>query len=129
MPKDAKILVLVIDDNDGIRTSLTILLQAKGYAVITALDGAEGFAQYEKHQPQIVMSDMIMPGHQGVDTIAKIRLANCEIPIIAMSGSIEDGPSSFFDKARDAGANIYLSKPFELPELLAALAQAAGQIA
>ena len=115
------ILILVIDDDAAIRMSLSILLQAKGYGVVVAPDGAEGFAQFLKHKPQIVMSDMIMPGHEGLVTIRKMRELAPDLPIIAMSGSVEGGPASFLQKAQAAGATLCLEKPFETDELLGLL--------
>jgi CheY-like chemotaxis protein len=117
------ILILVIDDDAAIRLSLSILLRAKGYDVVVATDGADGFAQFLKHRPQIVMSDMIMPGHEGLSTIRKMREHAPDMPIIAMSGSVEGGPASFLQKAQAAGASLCLEKPFETDELLGILAE------
>lgn len=115
--------ILVIDDDAAIRLSVSILLQAKGYVVSSAVDGADGYAQFLEHRPSIVVSDMIMPGHQGIETIGKIRELDPEVAIIAMSGSIEGGPASFLERARTAGADHFLEKPFEAGELLALLAR------
>jgi two-component system KDP operon response regulator KdpE len=114
--------ILVIDDDTAVRLSLAVLLGAKGYEVVVAADGAEGFAQYVKHQPDIVMSDMIMPGQEALETIAKIRQLSPDVPIIAMSGSVVGGPASFLERAQKAGANLCLEKPFETDQILDALA-------
>ena len=115
--------VLVIDDDAAIRLSISILLGAKGYVVSSGVDGADGYVQFLEHRPAIVISDMIMPGHQGIETIGKIRALDPKVPIVAMSGSIQGGPSSFLERAREAGADHYLEKPFEAGELLALLSR------
>lgn len=114
--------VLVIDDDLAITVSLAMVLRAKGYEVATAADGAAGVAQYEAHHPDIVISDMSMPGQPGVDTIRTIRHANHDVLIVAMSGSIEARGHRLPELANLAGADAYLHKPFELDELLDALA-------
>lgn len=115
--------VLVIDDDAAIRLSIAILLGAKGYVVSSGVDGADGYVQFVEHRPAIVISDMIMPGHQGIETIGKIRAFDPRVPIVAMSGSIQGGPASFLERARAAGANHFLEKPFEAGELLALLSR------
>ncbi|WP_404336712.1 response regulator [Sphingomonas sp. MMS12-HWE2-04] len=115
--------ILVIDDDEAIRFSVAILLRAKGYIVTLGVDGADGFDQFIKHQPEIVISDMVMPGNQSIQTIAKMRALNPKVAIIAMSGSIQGGPESFLKRAQEAGANHYLEKPFEAQQLLSLLKQ------
>lgn len=114
--------VLVIDDDVAITVSLAVVLRAKGYDVVTAGDGLTGLAQYRAHHPQIVISDIMMPGQVGIDTIDTIRRASADVRIVAMSGSIETRGSRLRDLACSAGADAYLHKPFELHELLDALA-------
>ncbi len=110
--------ILVIDDDEAIRISLSLLLQAKGYSVALAKDGADGLSKYRERKPDLVISDMIMPGHQGIETIARIRADDARLPIIAMSGSIQGGEGNFLDKAREAGADHFLEKPFDAAQLL-----------
>lgn len=111
-------LILVIDDDAAIRLSLSIILQAKGYKAVFADCGATGFEQFLRHRPQIVISDMVMPGHEGVGTIRRIRELDATVVIIAMSGSIQGGPMSFLQQAQDAGADATLEKPFETGQLM-----------
>lgn len=115
--------ILVIDDDVAITVSLAVVLRAKGYEVVTAPDGAAGLAQYHAHQPHIVISDIVMPGQLGFDTIDAIRQASRDVLIIAMSGSIEARAGRLLGQAHAAGADVYLHKPFEMDELLDALAR------
>lgn len=118
--------ILVIDDDQAIRTSLSLLLRTRGYSVVLGVDGADGYAQFLAHRPAVVISDMIMPGHEAIQTIGKIRTEDPDIPIIAMSGSARGGPASQLEKAEAAGANFYLEKPFEPQELLDILRKVAN---
>lgn len=115
--------ILVIDDDAAITVSLAVVLRAKGYEVVTAPDAATGLAQYHAHQPHIVISDIVMPGQLGFDTIGAIRQASRDVLIVAMSGSIEARAGRLLDHAHAVGADVYLHKPFEMDELLAALAR------
>jgi len=110
--------ILVIDDDAAIRISLSLLLEAKGFNVSLAIDGADGLSKYLKEKPDIVISDLIMPGHQGIQTISRIRAEDPSLPIIAMSGSVQGGATSFLKKALAAGADHCLEKPFDAMELL-----------
>ncbi len=110
--------ILVIDDNDAIRLSLSILLEAKGYAVLLATDGPSGVEAARTHRPDLVISDLMMPGEPGMAAIAQIRDAAPDLPIIAMSGSVEAALTSFREAAIAAGATRYLEKPFDARELL-----------
>ncbi|MDH7975030.1 response regulator [Sphingomonas sp. AR_OL41] len=110
--------ILVIDDNETIRLSLSILLQAKGYQVVLAVDGASGVMAMLEQQPDLIISDMMMPGEPGMSAIARIRAAAPDLPIIAMSGSVEGGLKSFHQRALAAGATHYLEKPFDARDLL-----------
>jgi CheY-like chemotaxis protein len=113
--------ILVIDDDASIRLSLSYLLRAKGYDTSLAENGAEGFVRFIADRPDIVISDMIMPGQEGTRTIRKIRACDEAVPIIAISGSSRGGPAGFLKQARAAGASHCLEKPFETGELLALL--------
>jgi len=113
--------ILVIDDDAAIRSALALLLKSKGYQVTTAGDGPSGYAKYIDSRPDIVVSDIVMPGHDGIETIRKIRECGDDVMIIAMSGSIEGGADSRLVKAKEMGADRTLSKPFDPVELMAAL--------
>lgn len=121
-PTPAPTRILVIDDDVAITASLAMVLRAKGYEVVTAPDGMSGLAQYRAHRPQIVISDIVMPGHLTFDAIGAIRRASPDVLIVAMSGSIEARGGRPLDQACTVGADLYLHKPFEMTELLDALA-------
>jgi CheY-like chemotaxis protein len=79
--------VLVVDDDPTIRTCLTVLLESVGYAVATAGDGLEALLLINESTPDILISDLNMPGMSGVDLLSEIRRRFPRIVTIAMSGA------------------------------------------
>jgi len=113
--------VLVVDDEEQFRTMARHLLEAEGHEVIEAASGQEGIDQFRALAPDIVVTDMVMPGKSGVEAIEAIRQENPSVRIIAISGSGGIAASDFFKSARKAGADATLAKPFHLGEFLQAL--------
>jgi DNA-binding NtrC family response regulator len=110
--------ILVIDDDDGVRTTLDHLLRDAGYEIATAEDGLRGMAMFRSEQPDLVITDIIMPEQEGIQTIAAMRKARPDAKIIAISGSRSLGNTDFLKMARSLGAMDIVSKPFDADELL-----------
>lgn len=113
--------VLVIDDDQLVRYSLSRLLRHNGYDVFTAPDGRRGIIALRRELPDIVIADIIMPEQEGIETIGMIRRERPETRIIAISGGRRSRNIDFLELARSLGADDVIQKPFEPPELLAAL--------
>jgi two-component system, chemotaxis family, chemotaxis protein CheY len=110
--------ILVIEDNPIVRNTLMRILQSAGYGVITAKDGLHGVDMFRKEQPDLVITDIIMPQQEGIGTIREI-LAECPgTKIIAISGGGRIGNTDFLQIARKMGAVDALQKPFEPDDLL-----------
>lgn len=107
--------VLVVDDDPAIRKVLCDELAAAGYQPIAAADGADGLARFERHDPDLVITDLAMPARDGFALIAAVR-RKASTPLIVLS--VRGGES---DKVRalDLGADDYVTKPVSLAELLA----------
>jgi CheY-like chemotaxis protein len=113
--------VLIIEDDVIVRHSLEDLLQGSGIEVITASDGREGMKLFRVHQPRVVVTDIIMPKQEGIETIRQIRREAPETKIIAMSGGGRIGNSDLLSIAAAFGANVTLAKPFEPKEFIDAV--------
>ncbi|HKQ77256.1 MAG TPA: ATP-binding protein [Blastocatellia bacterium] len=113
-------LILVIDDEEPLRRVTRGMLEAFGYRVVTASDGAEACAIYrqKRHEISAVLTDMMMPVMDGAAVIAELRRLNPLLPIIASSGLAEAGKE---EQARSLGAQKFLSKPYTPASLLWAL--------
>ncbi|GAB3844280.1 response regulator [Dactylosporangium cerinum] len=109
--------VLIVDDEPQILRALRINLQARHYDVVSAADGTQAIAAVETEHPDVVVLDLGLPDIDGVQVIRALR-AWTPVPVIVLSGR-----RSSTDKidALDAGADDYVTKPFNIDELLARL--------
>jgi DNA-binding NtrC family response regulator len=110
--------ILIIDDDALVRTTLEYLLRDAGYEISTAEDGMRGMAMFRSEQPDLVITDIIMPEQEGIQTINEMRKAKPDAKIIAISGSRRIGNVDFLKMARSLGAMDVVSKPFDADELL-----------
>ncbi|HKX08044.1 MAG TPA: response regulator [Stellaceae bacterium] len=111
--------VLVIDDEPIIRQSLEILLESYGYQVALARDGAQGLAAFRRIRPDLVLTDIVMPNQDGIETILAMRRERPGAKIIAMSGRGLSGNTEYIDIASRLGANAAIPKPLEAVKLIA----------
>ena len=110
--------ILVIDDEHAVRYSLTRLLERHGFAVVTATDGQQGMLSLRDEQPDAVITDIIMPEQEGLETIRLIRRDMPDIKILAISGGGRVVDRDFLEVARKLGADDVLYKPLEPRDLL-----------
>ena len=106
--------LLVVDDEPSMTEFLEILLAQEGYEVTTASSGEEGFKLYRQLEPDLILTDVKMPGMSGLDLIREIHALDSAIPIIAITAyaSADDAI-----RAVREGAYDYLSKPFQIEDL------------
>ncbi|MBE9582675.1 MAG: response regulator [Proteobacteria bacterium] len=113
--------ILVIDDDDQIRAMLQQVLQREEFQVVDAPDGKEGIRLFREEAADLVITDIIMPDKEGIETIMELRRDFPEVKIIAISGGGRVEPSQYLGLAKKLGAQVTLIKPFEREELLAAV--------
>ncbi|MGH7095689.1 MAG: response regulator [Stellaceae bacterium] len=116
--------VLVIDDDVLVRRTICRILEHGGYQVAVAEDGAEGAAKFRSEQPDLVITDIIMPEQEGIETIMALLRENPRARIVAVSGGGRLGSMDFLTVARKLGAKETLRKPFEPAELLGCVSRA-----
>jgi len=110
--------VLVVDDEADVRSLLTDLLTEEGYAVRTADTAAKAVAEIEKRLPDLVMMDVQLPDQDGIALLRQLKKEHSELEMIVMTAF---GGSSTAIKAMEHGAYDYVTKPFEIDDLLATL--------
>ena len=116
--------ILVIDDERSVRRMVAKMLAADGHEVIAAADGVEGLAVFRRERPAVVVTDIIMPNQEGMETIMALRHEDPRVRIIAMSGSgTPDGELNYLRMAKLLGADASLEKPFRAEELRAVVRQ------
>jgi DNA-binding NtrC family response regulator len=108
--------ILLVDDETGILDSLRILFRGEGYEVLTALGGAEALEILSKDKPDLVVTDIRMPGTSGLEVLARSREVDSEIPVILMTAQASLQSAV---RAVNEGAYYYLQKPFANDDLLA----------
>lgn len=113
--------ILIIDDDDLFRRSLRLMLERGGYTVVEAQEGAEGIRHYRGQKFDVVITDLIMPGKEGLETIRELRSGDRGVRIIAMSGGGRVDSRDYLPLAKALGAQHILDKPFSDQELFAAI--------
>lgn len=108
--------VLVVDDDPGILTVVRRNLDARGYVVASASRGAEALRQLAMEDMDLVILDLMLPDMDGLDVLRRMRQISDTPPVIVLSAKVE-GPTKV--EALDSGADDYLTKPFDMEELLA----------
>lgn len=104
--------ILIVDDEDLIRESLSTLFTREGYSVEVAINGDDALKKVAANPPRVVVTDIVMPEKEGVATIMALRNTHPDIRIIAISGGGRRGSGQFLDAAKRLGADATLAKPF-----------------
>ncbi|WP_405107300.1 response regulator transcription factor [Paenibacillus sp. FSL K6-1217] len=109
-------LILVVEDEVRIARLLQIELECEGYRVSMAGSGHQGLEMYQEQQPDLLLLDVMLPGFSGIELLRRIRAGDAETPVLLLTAksSVEDKVSGL-----DLGANDYITKPFQIEELLA----------
>lgn len=110
--------ILVVDDDKSLRDLLAAILREQGYSVQTAEEGNAALSHMESEKFDLVISDIIMPGKEGIETIREIRQAHPDVQIIAMSTGGSLGNAQILEYARMIGAHEAIRKPVELQGLI-----------
>ena len=115
--------ILIVDDERDIVKALMIRLQANGYGVVSAFDGAQGIFMAHKENPDLIILDIRMPAGDGFSVAERLRKSadTSQMPIIFLTGSPE---SNSQQRAQDLGARFYIKKPYDPEELLDAVKRA-----
>ncbi len=121
-PTEGHATILVIEDEESVRSYISQVLAGKGYRVLAAVDGQEGLDTFKKHHAAIhlVLVDLTMPGLDGREVANTLRELRPDLPIIFMSGySRPEMPTSEAHLEKD----VFLQKPFRPRELIALINQ------
>ena len=110
-----KEVILIVDDEEGIRESLSGIFEDEGYEVVTAASGEEALDIIKEHMPYIILLDVWLPGMDGLETLSKVKEIDNDIPVIVISGH---GNIEVAVKAIRLGAYDFLEKPLSLEKVL-----------
>ncbi len=115
--------ILVVDDLPEIREVLKTALEDFGYEVVLASEGGEALRQHAASPADVVITDLHMPGMNGLETVREFREKHAGVKIIAMTGAETFMVDRNLESSRIHGADRTFTKPFELGELLRAIAE------
>ena len=109
--------VLVVDDDPVILKLLEVNFEMEGFTVRLAHDGAEGIDVARSERPDIIVSDIMMPGKSGLELVSELKSdpSTSDIPIILLSAKAQNADVR---SGMDAGADDYITKPFEPLDLV-----------
>ncbi len=110
--------ILLVDDEIFFADGLKLFLQKSGFEVVTANDGKQGFLHFREEKFDLVITDIRMPGDNGLQLISDIRKRNSTVKIIAMSGGGYVPADDYLRISRLFGADAILQKPFSVDSLL-----------
>ncbi len=110
--------ILIIDDEPQIRIMLQKLLESEKYKVTVAANGKEGIKRYHENPADLIITDLIMPDKEGLETIGELKKAYPDVKIIAMSGGGKGKPDGYLRMAKQLGAMQTFVKPIMKEALL-----------
>jgi len=118
--------ILLIDDDEHFRDMFSELLKRNNYQVIEANDGRYALELYHSEMPDLIITDIIMPEKEGIETILDLKRLNKNCKIIAISGGGRTNAIDNLKSARLLGANLSFEKPFDNEEILQSIAELIG---
>ena len=118
MPAEAPLRVLLVEDDLRLQTLGRKILERHGYLVLLASDGRVAVELAGSGQPDLVLMDVSLPEMDGLEATRLIKLAQPDLPIVALTAHAMERDR---DRTRDAGCDGFLSKPYQIPDLLAAV--------
>ena len=110
--------ILVVEDDELMRRVLQSALEKAGHRVVTAADGGEAQAALARGEFALMITDLIMPGKDGIEMIEELRKTRPGLPILAISGGGRMPRDGYLKVARLLGAHAVLGKPFSNDQLL-----------
>lgn len=110
--------ILVIDDDDAMRSLLRRTLERAGYLVVEASNGRDALRIVSSAQFQLVVTDLLMPEKDGIEVVLHLRRSYPGLPVIAISGGGRVPAGEYLEMARTLGASEILAKPFDMPVFL-----------
>ena len=113
--------ILIVDDEAGIRETLSALLELDGHQIDTAANGYDAINRFRENPADLVICDIMMPEKGGLETIVELRKGNPGVKIIAISGASAGGQRKILDWATKMGADRTFCKPFVSEDIKTAI--------
>jgi CheY-like chemotaxis protein len=118
--------ILIIEDDNEVREFLESLLERAGYETLAAGNGKEGVELFSSTAVDLVITDIIMPEKDGIETIMDMKRGRPDLKVIAISGGGRAEPENYLHSARLLGADRTIKKPFTNEDILGAVGELLG---
>jgi len=115
--------ILIIDDDAVTRDILIEILEMEGYQVANADNGKAGLKIHKENPVDLIITDIIMPEMEGLETIRELRKISPKVKIIAISGGGRLGPNGYLTMAEKMGANLTFDKPLNPEKIVTEVAK------
>ncbi len=109
--------ILIVDDDSMVRKMLVNVFQKEDYSTFEASDGKSALRIYRDENIDVILTDIVMPDMEGIETIRELRKINPDAKIIAFSGGGSLSPDGYLKIAASMGASYTFRKPFDINEL------------
>ena len=119
--------ILILDDDHHILLMIKKMLERAGFEVELASNGNEGLELFKRIQVDLVITDIIMPEKEGLETIREMKRLRSDLKIIAMSGGGKVSSDNYLNTARIFGASKILTKPFSQKQIVSAVQELLGE--
>ncbi|MCB9481363.1 MAG: response regulator [Desulfobacteraceae bacterium] len=113
--------ILIIEDDSDLRQVLKIMLEKEAYSVSEAENGMRGLKAFQSNKFDLVITDIIMPEKEGIETIFELKKINPDVKIIAISGGGRIAAEEYLMMAKNFGVSTVLSKPFKKDDFLSSV--------
>jgi two-component system, response regulator, stage 0 sporulation protein F len=110
--------ILIVDDQFGIRILLNEVFQKEGYKTFQAANGVQALDIVKKHDPDLVLLDMKIPGMDGIEILKRMKVLDPDIRVIIMTAY---GELDMIQEAKNLGALTHFAKPFDIDDIRAAV--------
>ena len=118
--------ILIIDDDALVRKILRQALEREGYKIVDASNGEEGISLQRREMADLIITDIVMPEKEGIETIMELKKEFPDVKIIAISGGGVGASDNYLAMAKKFGANFTFSKPVEIKALVDAVREILG---
>lgn len=120
--------ILVVDDDEQVRSMIKLTLERRGHLVLEAADGVQAIQAYDPARIDLVITDIVMPEKEGIETIMELRGIKPDVRIIAISGGGRISPQDYLKWARRFGVEHTFTKPVDREQLLRSVDELLAQV-
>jgi len=117
--------VLVVDDDESLASVIKLMLEFEGYKVVLGMNGKDGYNAYLQFRPSLVITDIVMPGENGIEMVNRIRDHDPKVKTLYISGHLDKFRSRLEEEMMKFPVN-FLGKPFSRKELISQICQLAN---